>query len=181
MCGVKVGLAGFVAVVHLFHISIQPFNNKCCLVITVTFISLEESSNQIKLHNTHLTLLHPTPQPRTHSECAAQGHTEQVQGDAVQYHFVCLFPAAPSSPHTIIELDGLKSAPIVHVLEKEGKEEEGKEGEGGENGKESFLLCGAKVLQRKFLARFANPEETAMNVLALVREEEEEGEGEGEA
>ena len=62
-----------------------------------------------------------------------------------------------------------------------GKEEEGKEGEREEGGKGSFLLCGAKVLQREFLARFANPEETAMNVLALVREEEEEGEGEGEA
>lgn len=97
----------------------------------------------------------------------------------MQYHFVCLFPASPSSPHTIIELDGLKSAPIVHVLGTE--EEEGKEGEGEATGKESFLLCGAKVLQREFLARFVNPEETAMNVLALVREEQGEGEGEEEA
>lgn len=102
-----------------------------------------------------------------------------MQGDAVQYHFVCLFPAS-SSPHSIIELDGLKAAPAMHVV---GKEEGGKEGGGGEaTEKESFLLCGAKVLQREFLARFANPEETAMNVLALVREEKEgEGEGEGDA
>ena len=95
----------------------------------------------------------------------------------MQYHFVCLFPASASSPHTIIELDGLKSAPIVHVLEKE---EEGKEGEGEATAKETFLLCGAKVLQREFLARFANPEQTAMNVLALVREDEGEGGGEAE-
>lgn len=88
---------------------------------------------------------------------------------------MCLFPASDSSPHSIVELDGLKTAPVMHVMGiEEGKEEEG---EGG--GKESFLLSGAMVLKREFLARFANPEETAMNVLALVREEE--GEGEGEA
>ena len=67
----------------------------------------------------------------------------------------------------------------MHVV---GKEDEGKEGEGEEEEETSFLKCGAKVLQREFLACFANPEETAMNVLALVREEEEgEGEGEGNA
>lgn len=64
----------------------------------------------------------------------------------------------------------------MHVVGKEGEE---KEGEGEEGRQKSFLLCGAKVLQSEFLARFANPEETAMNVLALVREEE--GEREGEA
>jgi len=72
-----------------------------------------------------------------------------VQGDTVQYHFVCLFPASSSSPHTIVELDGLKAAPVIHVV---GKEDEGKEGEREEGGETSILKCGAKVLQREFLA-----------------------------
>lgn len=85
---------------------------------------------------------------------------------------MCLFPASDSSPLLIVELDGLKTSPVMHVTgREEGKEEEEEKGE-----KESFLLSGAKVLKREFLARFANPEETTMNVLALVREEEDEGE-----
>lgn len=94
----------------------------------------------------------------SHSEHAAQGQSEQVQGDAVRHHFICLIPN-PLSPYpSVLELDGLKAHPIIHV----GGSENGKKGE-------TFLQMGAMVLKRDFLAQFSNADETEINVLALVR------------
>eukprot|EP00952_Eustigmatos_sp_NYUAD-ZCMA_P010952 44667-Eustigmatos_ZCMA.PRE.1 len=57
----------------------------------------------------------------------------------------------------VIELDGLKAAPVVH--ESDGA---------------TFLEKGAAVLRERFISRFRNPEAIDMTVLAFVR-----GAGEG--
>ena len=72
----------------------------------------------------------------------------------------------------MLELDGLKAGPILHPCTTTDNNDHGAEETGM-----GFLPRGARLLQKEFLGKFAQPEETAMNVLALVREQEEGEEG----
>jgi hypothetical protein len=77
--------------------------------------------------------------------------TEEVHGDDVVFHFVAFLPS-PEDPQTIVELDGLKPRPVLHTVVAG----------------ESFLEKAAQVVKQEFLAKFADPEATQMNVLALT-------------
>jgi hypothetical protein len=114
---------------------------------------------QILISDTHT--LH-THKHTHHSQCAQAGQTEQVQGDQVKFHFVCLFPPPEGPSNTtknqILELDGLKAGPVLHTLAASDEQDKSS----------SFLHQAVSVLKAQFLAKFPHPEETAMNVLALV-------------
>lgn len=76
---------------------------------------------------------------------------------------MCLLPPpeeeGPSNTkNQILELDGLKTGAVLRTLATLDEQD-----------KCSFLHQAVSVLKAQFLSNFAHPEETAMNVLALVQ------------
>lgn len=136
------------------------------------------SPSSLKSEMLDLFLVHVYAAYITYSSCAAQGQTEQVQSDEVVYHYVCFVPWQRNGQDVIVELDGLKPGPIYHELRstvgsRNGNETTGQaEGAGKEEEERpqysDFLEHGITLIKEGFLAKFANAEETAMNVMALV-------------